>query len=215
MINTVMEFWKTFSTSNELVIVCFAILFFFFSKLISSRTSSKQQKMQCSFEELEKTAYHEAGHAIIARMLGADIKEISIEPTPKLNRTGHIEYKFAGNCHKKSELLDIIETTLGGMAAEIVIYGETSCGPFEDLNKAKREALHMIENLAMGNKILYSKEDPELFVEANDILQNARKNAVAKLTRNEDILHLLKRLLLEQKTLHQKEIENFFLTNGL
>lgn len=189
----------------------YCIVRFLFKLLGGTETTCSIQQLEPrDLEEIEKTAYHEAGHAIVGRLLNAHIRELSVVPTPSANRCGHIEYKFKGNCHGQSVFYDMIETTLAGMAAEIVIYGETSSGPYGDLTNAKREALHMIEDLGMGKKLLYQKDDPDIFIEANKILEHAKIRAIIKLKTYSKVLHSLKQLLMKKQTLNEEEIENFF-----
>ena len=203
--------------SSLYCVFMYCIVRFIFNLFESSPPPAcrENRNTERDYEDIESTAYHEAGHAIVGRLLKARIRELSIEATPKLNRCGHIVYCFPGQTHKKSELLNKIEATLGGMAAEIVIYGESSSGPYEDLCKAKKEALHMIENLGMGKKMIYGKDDPEIFAEANQILENAKIKAIVKLKANIALLHSLKDTLLKNGTLTENEIENFFKSNGI
>ncbi|MBQ8332088.1 MAG: ATP-dependent zinc metalloprotease FtsH [Clostridia bacterium] len=103
--------------------------------------------------ELRKTAYHEAGHAIIAHVLPAmdPVQQISIIPSGNalgytLNPPKEDKYSVY-----KSELKEKIAMLLGGRAAEEIIFGDVSGGASNDIERATKTAKQMVTRLGMSD----------------------------------------------------------------
>jgi cell division protease FtsH len=107
-------------------------------------------------KEKEKlnTAYHEAGHAMIAYHLGLDpVQQISIIPSGRalgytLNPPTEDKYS-----EYKSEMINQISMLLGGRAAEEIINGDVSGGASNDIERATNIAKKMITRLGMSDKL--------------------------------------------------------------
>ena len=104
--------------------------------------------------EKKKTAYHEAGHALIAYHLDLDpVQQISIIPSGRalgytLNPPREDKYS-----EYKSELVKEISMLLGGRAAEEIIYGDVTGGASNDIERATKIAKKMITRLGMSDKL--------------------------------------------------------------
>jgi cell division protease FtsH len=181
--------------------------------------------------ELWETAYHEAGHAIVAylRNRRTRLQVITIIPTGQsLGYTWATEKedRFQG-ISSKQELLVTIETALGGYAAEELYMNTTTTGAGDDLTKVARIARRMIKSWGMGSfkfdvdsafGNLYSGSDTgltgsgssqsEQVAEAeikqlvDDCLDNARN--LLKTKRNE--LDKVAKALVEKETLHYRDL---------
>lgn len=106
-------------------------------------------------EELWETAYHEAGHAMVAyfRNKRRRIQSITIVPTGQaLGYTWHVDkddlYHHSPN---KQELLAFIEIWLGGYAAEKLYMDTTTAGVSDDLSKVGNVVRKMIREWGMGS----------------------------------------------------------------
>ena len=103
-------------------------------------------------EEKKKTAYHEAGHAVVAHALDLDpVQQISIIPSGRalgytLNPPKEDKYS-----EYKSELKKEISMLLGGRAAEEIIYGDVTGGASNDIERATKIAKRMITRLGMSD----------------------------------------------------------------
>ena len=103
-------------------------------------------------DEKKKTAYHEAGHAVIAHRLDLDpVQQISIIPSGRalgytLNPPKEDKYS-----EYKSELKKEISMLLGGRAAEEIIYGDVTGGASNDIERATKIAKKMITRLGMSD----------------------------------------------------------------
>ena len=102
-------------------------------------------------EEKRNTAYHEAGHAMIAYHLGLDpVQQISIIPSGRalgytLNPPTEDKYSVY-----KSELKKQISMLLGGRAAEEIVNGDVSGGASNDIERATKTAKNMVTRLGMS-----------------------------------------------------------------
>ena len=177
------------------------------------------------------TAYHEAGHAILARLLpGCDpVQEVSIIPrgmaagytmTRPDNDSNHIE---------KSKLLDDIAMTLGGRVAEELIIKDISAGASNDISVITQRARKMVTEWGMSDKIgpvnygggdqvfigkdmqtraTYSEELAKTIdAEVEKIIKNAHEKATKLLTENKSKLDNMARLLIERETIYQDEVD--------
>ena len=119
-------------------------------------------------EEKKKTAYHEAGHAMIAYHLGLDpVQQISIIPSGRalgytLNPPTEDKYS-----EYKSELKKEISMLLGGRAAEEIIYNDVTGGASNDIERATKIAKKMIMRLGMSDTLgprAYGNNQSEVFL---------------------------------------------------
>lgn len=112
------------------------------------------KKKARAMKESEKkhTAYHEAGHAMIAYYLDLDpVQQISIIPSGRalgytLNPPTEDKYS-----EYKSELKKNISMLLGGRAAEEIVYGDVSGGASNDIERATATAKKMVTRLGMSD----------------------------------------------------------------
>ncbi len=177
------------------------------------------------------TAYHEAGHAILARLLpGCDpVQEVSIIPrgmaagytmTRPDNDSNHIE---------KSKLLDDITMTLGGRVAEELIIKDISAGASNDISVITQRARKMVTEWGMseivgpvnyggGDQVFigkdmqtratYSEELAKVIDnEVEKIIKNAHEKATKLLSENKSKLDNMARLLIERETIYQDEVD--------
>ena len=184
-----------------------------------------------SDEEKENTAYHEVGHALLAKLLkNTDpLHKVSIIPrgmalgvTMTLPEKDHLTMK-------KSQLLDRITMTLGGRVAEEIVYGKDSIttGASNDLEKVTSLATNMVTTYGMSEKmgnLQYGKSEEHVFMGrdfghtrdfseeiAAEIDKEVKKivderYAIAKklLTENRDMLEYISKTLLDEETIDEK-----------
>ena len=187
-----------------------------------------------SEEEKENTAYHEVGHALLAKLLkNCDpLHKVSIIPrgmalgiTLTLPEKDHLTMR-------KNQLLDRITMILGGRVAEEIIYGKDNIttGASNDLEKVSALAKSMVTTYGMSEKmgnLAYGKEQEHVFMGRNfgntrdfseeiaaDIDKEVKKIVDAQyelarnlLTENKDMLEYIAKELLEKETLDQSEFE--------
>ena len=187
-----------------------------------------------SDEEKENTAYHEVGHALLAKLLNNcdPLHKVSIIPrgmalgvTLTLPEKDHLTMK-------KVQLLDRITMTLGGRVAEEIIYGKDfiTTGASNDLEKVTSVARNMVTKYGMSEKLgnlAYGKSDERVFMgrdfghtrdyseevaaeideEVQRIVKEQYDIAHMLLTQNQDMLEQIAKALLDRETLDEKEFE--------
>ena len=187
-----------------------------------------------SDEEKENTAYHEVGHALLAKLLkdSDPLHKVSIIPrgmalgiTLTLPEKDHLTMR-------KNQLLDRITMILGGRVAEEIIYGKDNIttGASNDLEKVSALARSMVQTYGMSEKmgnLAYGKDQEHVFMgrnfgntrdfseeiaadidkEVKKIVDTQYEQAKQLLTENKDMLEYIAHQLLEKETLDEKEFE--------
>jgi cell division protease FtsH len=174
-------------------------------------------------EERQRTAYHEAGHALLGMLHpGADpVRKVSIIPrgrslgatvsTPESDRYGYDERYLRGR----------IIGALGGMAAENIVYGVITTGSEYDLEVATRTARAMVGRWGMSERIgpisvLPPEGDPRAAAsdalldvvddEAQHILEKCYVEARDTLREHRTQLDAIVQMLLERETLDEVQV---------
>ena len=125
-------------------------------------------------KDLHKTAYHEAGHAVVSYLLLPDIKIEQVTITPRAEALGFVSYseEFITNVSKQ-ELFNDICVSLAGRLAKIKQFtqeGEDT-GASQDLEQATWEAYNLVAAFGMDETIGY--------VHIDTLTQNINKNLFA------------------------------------
>ncbi|MGQ9676827.1 MAG: ATP-dependent zinc metalloprotease FtsH [Chloroflexota bacterium] len=177
------------------------------------------------------TAYHEAGHALVAHLLpDADpVHKISIVArgmTGGHTRLLPTEDRFLWSA---PQLYDTLAYALGGRAAERLVFGEITTGAGNDLEQATKRARQMVSRFGMSDKIgpavfghdeyqvflgreltqmrEYSDETANLIdVEVRRLIEEAERRAQAILSENRAKLDELAAALMEKETLRTEEL---------
>ena len=193
---------------------------------------SERKSLVISEHERKVTAYHEAGHALVAKLTpGTDpVHKVTIIPRGMalgLTMQLPIEDKYMLS---RDYLLKSINILLAGRAAEEIIFNERTTGAGNDLERATEIARKMVTEWGMSEKvgpIRLAKKEGTVFLgkemssssdhseatsievdnEVRDIIVNANSEAVNLLKTNEKHLHDLANLLLEKETVDSKELD--------
>ncbi len=177
------------------------------------------------------TAYHEAGHAVLARVLPHcdPVQEVSIIPRGSAGGYTLTRPDSDDNYYLKSKLLDDIVMTMGGRAAEEIVIKEVSSGPSSDIKHVTNLARTMVTEFGMNDvigpvsygdnaqifvgrdyqtKAPYSEEIAKTIdMEVGKIINEGYKRAVKLLTENRAILDTMARVLIEKETIYSEEID--------
>jgi cell division protease FtsH len=114
-----------------------------------------ERKVALTAADRERTAYHEAGHALVGMLTPhADpVRKVSIIPrgmalgvTLSAPADDRVSYS-------RAELIARIKVALGGRTAEEVVYGEITTGAESDLQQLTQIARHMVGRFGMSEKI--------------------------------------------------------------
>ena len=184
------------------------------------------------------TAYHEAGHAIVMKLLpNCDpVHEISIVPRGRAGGyTMHLPEEDTSYT-SKSKLKDEMVGLLGGRAAEQLILGDISTGAKNDIDRASHIAKSMVMEYGMSEKIgtiSYGSGHDEVFLgrdlgknrdfseevgaeidkEIKRFIDEAYEKANKLLKSNVDKLHAVAEALIEKEKLSGEEFEEIFANN--
>jgi cell division protease FtsH len=182
-------------------------------------------------DEKEKTAYHEAGHALIAWLTkGTDrVHKVTVIPRGRaLGVTQTLPEEDRMNI-AQGELADRLAFLLGGRAAEKIVYDEFSAGAENDLERATALARRMVTKWGMSDRLgpvsyKLSDEDPFLGREIHQqrqfsehtlqiiddevarILHDSSDRALTILNEHREKLDALARALVEREEIGEKEI---------
>jgi cell division protease FtsH len=192
----------------------------------------ERKSMILSEEEKTNTAYHEAGHALVAKLTpGTDpIHKVSIIPRGMalgITMQLPIDDKYT---HSREHILNMLAVFMGGRAAEQIALGHTTTGAGNDLQRATDLIRKMVCEWGMSEKLgpqTFGKKEEQIFLgkefakqkdysektaeaideEISSIINERYKYAEKLLLDNRDILESIAQALLERETLDAVEIE--------
>jgi len=181
------------------------------------------------------TAYHEAGHALVAASLNHSDPVSKITILPRGRALGYtmvlpVEDRYSVS---RNQLLDQIAYAMGGRVAEEIVFHDPTTGASNDFEKATNTARQMVTKYGMsseigsislgsgssepflGRELASAKDHSERIAELVDtevqkILDSALDEAHQALTKNRAVLDELAEQLLQKETLNQEDIAKIF-----
>jgi cell division protease FtsH len=200
---------------------------------------AERRSMIITVKEKEITAYHEAGHALVAKLLpGTDpIHKVTIIPRGRaLGLTQQLPIDER-HTHSKSFLLNNICILMGGRVAEKLIFDEFTTGSGNDLERGTELARKMVCEWGMSDMgpLTYGKKEEQIFLgreiaqhrdfseatavkideEVKKLVDAAHAKVTSLLSDNIEVLKSLAHLLLEKETLVLEDIEQIMRDAGL
>lgn len=188
-----------------------------------------------SEKERKLTAYHEAGHALVTRLMPSQdpVHQISIVPRGRAGGFTLSLPKEDKYYSSKSEMQDDLVTLLGGRVAEKLVLDDISTGASNDIERASLTARHMVTRYGMSDKlgpITYGSEHDEVFLgrdfttsrnyseevaatidsEVRAIIETAYSRCETMLRDNMAVLDRIAAWLLEFETMDGKTFEKLF-----
>ena len=200
----------------------------------------ERRSLILSDEERKTTAYHEAGHSLVAKLIkGTDpVHKVSIIPRgralgvtmqlPEGDRHGYSRRYLEGN----------LSILLAGRAAEMIIFDEITTGAGNDIERATKMARKMIcewgmsdvigtiavgdknDEVFLGRDMMhsrnYSEETARLVdAEVKAMIENALKRTLDILNKHVDLLHKVSEALLDKETISGEDIDNIMNDMGV
>ena len=185
-----------------------------------------------SDEEKKTTAYHEAGHTLVAKLLpGTDpIHKVSIIPRGRaLGVTMQLPEDERHN-YSKTYLENNLSVLLGGRVAEELVFNQMTTGAGNDIERASKMARKMVcewgmsetlgplsfggkgDEVFLGREFVQHKEYSEdtaklIDAEVKRIVQDGYDRAKMLLKENMDTLHRISEALLDRETISGKEVD--------
>jgi cell division protease FtsH len=194
----------------------------------------ERRSKRMSLKDKELTAYHEAGHALVAKLLPNADPPHKVSIIARGSAGGYTRMLPEDRAYwSKSRFMDNITVALAGLAAEKLIYNETSSGASGDLKQVTWFARRMVTDLGMSDKLGprtfgdkqelvflgreisetkdYSERTSlEIDREMDKIISEALVTATRILTDNKELLVKLKENLISRETLDLEELEALF-----
>ena len=196
---------------------------------------AERKSMVMTEADKESTAYHEAGHAIVGRLVPEHDPVYKVSIIPRGRALGVTMYLPERDrvSYNKQHLESMISSLYGGRLAEEVIYGvdKVSTGASNDIERATDLARKMVTQWGLSEKmgpLLYAEEEGEVFLgrtaakvkhmsddtarlidqEIRLLIDRNYDRARQILEDNMDILHAMKDALMKYETIDAKQIDD-------
>jgi cell division protease FtsH len=187
-------------------------------------------------EDRRTTAYHEGGHALVARFLPNTDTVNKITIIPRGRAAGVTWFLPEERDFKyKDQLESELAVAFGGRVAEEIVFGRISTGAANDIKQATDLAQNMVRSWGMSEELgplSYAKNEEHIFLgreiaqhrdyseatakkideEIHRMIGTAYENSKKVLKENLDILHKLADLLLEKETVLGQELDDLILS---
>lgn len=196
---------------------------------------TERRSMVMSEDEKTMTAYHEAGHAIVGRLVPEHDPVYKVSIIPRGRALGVTMYLPEQDrvSHSKQHLESMISSLFGGRIAEQVIYGDdkVTTGASNDIERATEIARKMVTQWGLSSKMgpmLYAEDEGEVFLgrsvakakhmsddtaraidaEIKSVIDRNYDRAESILQENMDILHAMKDALMKYETIDANQIDD-------
>lgn len=196
---------------------------------------AERKSMVMSEEQKESTAYHEAGHAIIGRLVPDHDPVYKVSIIPRGRALGVTMYLPEQDrvSHSREFLESMLSSLYGGRLAEELIYGvdKVSTGASNDIERATDIARKMVTQWGFSDKmgpVLYAEDEGEVFLgrsvtqtkhmsdetaraidsEVRAIIDRNYERAREILMQNMDIMHAMKDALMKYETIDADQIDD-------
>jgi cell division protease FtsH len=195
---------------------------------------TENRSMAMSDSEKTLTAYHEAGHAIVGRLVPEHDPVYKVTIIPRGRALGVTMYLPEGDkySYNRTAIESMLCSLYGGRVAEEIIFGndKVTTGASNDIERATKMARNMATKWGLSNElgpIAYGEEEDEVFLGRSvtqhknvsddtarridevvrGILDKAYARTTTILTENIDKLHSMAKLLLEYETIDVPQID--------
>ena len=191
-----------------------------------------QKKSRLVTENDKKlTAYHESGHAIIAKFMecGDTVHEVSIIPRGMAGGYTNIRPSDDDSHYSYNKLCNRISMMMGGRIAEEIVFGDITAGASSDIQRATDLARKMVVEWGMSEKLGFMSfgSKNEVFIGRDYQVQNQYSDATARIIDDEikaildrcydkakklletkrDLLDRMSNLLLIEETIYAEEVD--------
>ncbi len=196
---------------------------------------AERRSMVMTEEQKESTAYHEAGHAVIGRLVPEHDPVHKVTIIPRGRALGVTFFLPEGDSisYSRQKLESMISVAYGGRLAEELIYGEdnVSTGASQDIKQATTIARNMVTQWGFSEKLgplLYAEEEGEVFLgrsvsktkhmsdetariidqEVKLLIERNYQRTRKLLTENMDIMHAMKDALMKYETIDAPQVDD-------
>jgi cell division protease FtsH len=193
-----------------------------FAQALEKILLGSERKIMMTPSDRRRTAYHEAGHALVGMLTpGSDpVRKITIVPRGQALGVTLLSPDFDRFNYSRQELEALIRMMMGGRAAEQVVLGDETTGAESDIDQITHVVRHMVGRWGMSDAIgmvaVLPRDDSNpwgdhtsprtlelLDAEVRDTIDRAYTEVVALLEQERPRLDALAHALLERETLDQ------------
>ncbi len=185
--------------------------------------------------EKEMTAYHEAGHALVAHVLPDADKPYKVTIVARGQTGGHTRYLPEEDRHMwtKKQFKDMLAAAMGGRAAEELVFNEVTTGAGNDLEQATNIARTMVTRYGMSEKLgprTFGKREELVFLgreiseqrdysdrvaqtideEVHDLIEGAHQSAATVIKEHMAKLTQLSKYLIDHETVEGDVLDNLW-----
>ena len=190
-----------------------------------------------SDREKEMTAYHEAGHALVAHVLPNADKPFKVTIVARGQSGGHTRYlpEEDRNLWTRDQFKDMLAAAMGGRVAEELVFDEITTGAGSDIEQATNIARQMVTRYGMSEKLgprTFGKREEMVFLgreiseqrdysdkvaetidqEVHEIIDDAYQSAHKVITEYMPKLKQLSEYLIENETIEVDELDKLWET---
>lgn len=178
----------------------------------------KKKSFERSEDDTVLTAWHEAGHAIVSKLL-ANQKVNKVTIIPSTSGAGGITLMEPkeGNYYSKEDLENMVKVSYGGRAAEYILLNDErkiTTGASNDIEKATNIIMSMLGSYGMSEKFgllnlekMRGINQEYILNEAKEISLHLYKETIEFLNSHYDLLKEMSELLIKEETLDEEEID--------
>jgi cell division protease FtsH len=195
----------------------------------------QRKSRRISDREKEMTAYHEAGHALVAHILPNADKPFKVTIVSRGQTGGHTRYlpEEDRQMWTKRQFQDMLAAALAGRVAEEVVFNEVTTGAGSDLEQATNIALTMVTRYGMSEKLgprTFGKREEMVFLgreiaqqrdysndvaetideEIHDLINTAYESAHKAITENMAKLTQLSKYLIDHETVESDVLQQIW-----
>ncbi len=184
--------------------------------------------------EKEVIAYHESGHATVSWLLEHAHPLVKVTIVPRGKALGAAWYvPEERQITTAEQMADEMCATLGGRAAEQIIFNKVSTGALNDLEKVSKQAFNMVAFFGLNDKLgnisyydssgqqeyqfqkPYSEKTAQVIdFEVSKLIEDAYKRALDLLEKNKDKLSELAKVLMDKEVIFREDLEKIFGTRS-
>jgi cell division protease FtsH len=196
---------------------------------------AERRSMVMSEEEKKLTAYHEAGHAIVGRLMPEHDPVYKVTIIPRGRALGVTMYLPEGDkySHNRTQIESMLCSLYGGRVAEEIIFGtdKVTTGASNDIERATQMARNMVTKWGLSDEmgpVAYGEQEDEVFLGRSvtqhknvsdetarkidevvrSILDRAYQRTKSMLVENLDKLHVMADALLKYETIDARQIND-------
>lgn len=183
-----------------------------------------------SKHEKEVIAYHESGHATVSWLLEHAHPLVKVTIVPRGKALGAAWYvPEERQITTAEQMMDEMCATMGGRAAEQIIFNRVSTGALNDLEKVTKQAFNMVAYFGLNDKLgnisyydstgqqeyqfqkpFSEKTAQTIDSEVSKLVETAYQKALELLEKNKDKLHQLAKVLMDKEVIFREDLEKIF-----